>query len=87
MNRPAPIDLPDDIEGRVPGFRSRRKAELLPPLRPAVASNGFDRDFGKGVARPSRPVLRSKPRVLFAAGAVVVVTALLIAALFRWAFA
>lgn len=46
-----PPDLPDDIEARVPEFRSRRKAELLPPLRPSVTSNELDPTWCKALAR------------------------------------
>jgi hypothetical protein len=36
------VDLPDEFPGVVPEFRSRRKAEALPKLRPAESAKGFD---------------------------------------------
>jgi hypothetical protein len=47
---PLPLDLPDEVEAVVPEFRSRRKAELLPPLRPAAASNALDPSWCKRLA-------------------------------------
>jgi hypothetical protein len=38
----SPVDLPDEFPGVVPEFRSRRKAEALPKLRPAESAKGFD---------------------------------------------
>lgn len=42
-NRRTPIDVPDPLPEQPLQFTTRRKAEALPPLRPAVGSNGFDR--------------------------------------------
>lgn len=49
--RELPVDLPDEVTAVVPEFRSRRKAELLPPLRPALQSNAFDPTWCKRLAR------------------------------------
>jgi len=48
--RELPPDLPDEIDGVVPEFRSRRKAELLPPIRPAEPSNALDPTWCKRLA-------------------------------------
>lgn len=47
---PLPLDLPDELEAVVPEFRFRRKAELLPPLRPAAPSNALDATWCKRLA-------------------------------------
>ena len=50
--RELPPDLLDDVQGAVvPEFRSRRKAELLPPIRPAVQSNGLEAGWCRKLAR------------------------------------
>lgn len=51
MDRPAPLDLPDDPPNVLPVFVSRRKAEALPSLRPTVQSNGFDQSWCRRLAR------------------------------------
>lgn len=45
-----PPDLPDEVDGVVPEFRSRRKAELLPPVRPAPRSKALDPTWCKPLA-------------------------------------
>lgn len=51
MTRPVPPDLPDDPVDVMPVFTTRRKAEKLPPLRPAPPSNGFDPSWDRHLAR------------------------------------
>jgi len=46
----APIDVPDDFPGVVPKFVSRRKAEVLPKLRPVEAAKGFDPSWCRRLA-------------------------------------
>jgi anti-sigma-K factor RskA len=43
-----PPDLPDDPVDAMPVFTSRRKAEALPPLRPAAVSNRLDAATERG---------------------------------------
>lgn len=45
---PAPPDLPDDPVDVMPVFTKRRKAELLPPLRPAALSNRLEAAVERG---------------------------------------
>jgi hypothetical protein len=42
MNPALPPDLPDEPVDAKLTFTTRRKAELLPPIRSAVESNGFE---------------------------------------------
>ena len=42
MDRIPPPDLPEDPVDVMPVFTTRRKAEALPPLRPAALSNRLD---------------------------------------------
>ena len=46
-----PLDLRDEIDAVVPEFWSRRKAELLPPLRAAEPSKALDTTWCKALAR------------------------------------
>jgi hypothetical protein len=47
---PLPLDLPDELEAVVPEFRSRRKAELLPPLQAPAPSKTLDPSWCKRLA-------------------------------------
>ena len=47
----SPIDVPDDFPGVVPTFKTRRKAEALPSLRPAEGAKGFDPTWCRQLAR------------------------------------
>lgn len=38
---PFAVDLPDEPDARVPEFKSRRKAAMLPPIRPATLASVF----------------------------------------------
>lgn len=49
MNAPIPPDLPDDPVDVMPVFTTRRKAEALPPVRPAVASKELEPKAPRGV--------------------------------------
>lgn len=46
-----PPDLPDEVQAVVPEFRSCRKADALPALRPAPRSNELDPTWCKALAR------------------------------------
>lgn len=46
-----PPDLPDEVQAVVPEFKSRRKAETLPNLRPAPRSNELDPSWCRALAR------------------------------------
>jgi hypothetical protein len=49
--RELPPDLPDDVQAAVvPEFRSLRKAELLPPIRPQAQSNPLDAGWCRKLA-------------------------------------
>lgn len=50
-SRDLPPDLPDEPVAPKLTFTSRRKAELLPPIRPAAASNEFDPTWCRKLAR------------------------------------
>ena len=50
MDRIPPPDLPEDPVDVMPVFTTRRKAEALPPLRPAVSSNALDRGWCRQLA-------------------------------------
>ena len=51
MARPTPPDLPVEPANVMPVFTSRRKAEKLPSLRPAVQSKGLDTGVERGFCR------------------------------------
>lgn len=45
-----PVDLPDEVDARVPEFRSRRKAKSLPALRPVGYLNALDPSWCRRLA-------------------------------------
>jgi hypothetical protein len=79
MTRALPPDHPDDLPDAVPHFTSRRKAERLPPLRPASPSNGLERVVPPPAGKPSRdyPPLPVWARLMLVLYIVVVVLAAL----------